>query len=224
MILPARTVWPPYFLIPNRFDWESRPFLVLPPAFLCAMANSILSVFYCGDLYYCDPLPVSCATKIVLATLELYDLNFLLSLVPYDCCKNTALRQKRISDTDLLTFAYQHHVVKRNFFPGIRVEELQGQEVALRSTMLLSTTLKHSVHSAVLRPSPISSVHSFLRLEADRMFNMKVAHFSNKNQTNQVATATLATFGFGATSSHFVLANPKNTERRVPWSEQAQFS
>lgn len=52
---------------------------------------------------------------------------------------------------------------------------------------------------------------------------MKVAHFSNKNQTNQVATATLATFGFGATSSHFVLGNAINLQRPVPWSQQTQF-
>src|SRR5690606_18725447 len=36
MMLPATTVWPPKTLTPSRFDSESRPFLLLPPAFLCA--------------------------------------------------------------------------------------------------------------------------------------------------------------------------------------------
>ena len=36
-MLPANTSWPPYRLTPNRLDSESRPFLLLPPAFLCAI-------------------------------------------------------------------------------------------------------------------------------------------------------------------------------------------
>src|SRR3990172_11799302 len=38
MILPAITCSPPKRLTPNIFGLESRPFLVLPPAFLCAIA------------------------------------------------------------------------------------------------------------------------------------------------------------------------------------------
>src|SRR5690606_4124493 len=36
MMLPAVTAWPPKIFTPRRFDSESRPFLLLPPAFLCA--------------------------------------------------------------------------------------------------------------------------------------------------------------------------------------------
>src|SRR5581483_3755387 len=35
--LPASTIWSPNFFTPNRWPAESRPFLELPPAFLCAM-------------------------------------------------------------------------------------------------------------------------------------------------------------------------------------------
>src|SRR5712691_6897523 len=38
MIEPAGTAWPANTLTPSRLDLESRPFLVEPPPFLCAMA------------------------------------------------------------------------------------------------------------------------------------------------------------------------------------------
>ena len=37
MIVPDFTNWPPNLLTPNLFDCESRPFLVLPPAFFDAI-------------------------------------------------------------------------------------------------------------------------------------------------------------------------------------------
>jgi hypothetical protein len=41
MMLPALIVSPAYDLTPRRFDSESRPFLELPPAFLCAMVIAL---------------------------------------------------------------------------------------------------------------------------------------------------------------------------------------
>tara|TARA_B000000441_G_scaffold132708_1_gene120093 strand:+ start:52 stop:300 length:249 start_codon:yes stop_codon:yes gene_type:complete len=38
-IFPAFTTWPPQHLTPKRFALESRPFLVLPAPFLCAIIN-----------------------------------------------------------------------------------------------------------------------------------------------------------------------------------------
>ena len=43
MILPAKTLSPPNFLTPNLRPAESRPFLELPPAFLCAIFYQPLS-------------------------------------------------------------------------------------------------------------------------------------------------------------------------------------
>src|SRR3954468_14246997 len=37
MIAPAWTAWPSPALIPSRWPTLSRPFLTLPPAFLCAI-------------------------------------------------------------------------------------------------------------------------------------------------------------------------------------------
>ena len=36
MMPPARTAWPPHTFTPRRCEFESRPFFVLPPPFLCA--------------------------------------------------------------------------------------------------------------------------------------------------------------------------------------------
>src|SRR3989304_3929680 len=40
MIVPGRTTWPSYRFTPRRFELLSRPFLLLLPAFLCAMSYS----------------------------------------------------------------------------------------------------------------------------------------------------------------------------------------
>src|SRR6056297_243824 len=41
-MLPATTDWPPKSFTPSRLDSESRPFLLLPPAFLCAIVVYLL--------------------------------------------------------------------------------------------------------------------------------------------------------------------------------------
>src|SRR4029453_19183606 len=41
MMLPARTRWPPVFLTPRRRPIESRPLREEPPAFLCAISDSL---------------------------------------------------------------------------------------------------------------------------------------------------------------------------------------
>jgi hypothetical protein len=40
MMVPPVTTWPPKALTPSRWAFESRPFVELPPPFLCAIANS----------------------------------------------------------------------------------------------------------------------------------------------------------------------------------------
>jgi hypothetical protein len=40
MIEPPVTSWPPKAFTPSRCAFESRPFVELPPPFLCAIAQS----------------------------------------------------------------------------------------------------------------------------------------------------------------------------------------
>jgi len=42
MIEPPVTSWPPKAFTPSRCAFESRPFVELPPPFLCAIAQSLL--------------------------------------------------------------------------------------------------------------------------------------------------------------------------------------
>src|SRR5512139_2407276 len=48
MIEPALTAWPPWRLTPRRFPALSRPFFPAPPAFLWAMAYSLVAFFFGG--------------------------------------------------------------------------------------------------------------------------------------------------------------------------------
>src|SRR4030088_3773532 len=79
-IFPARTDSPPKRFTPSRLECESRPFRVLPPAFLCAMsANPAKKAQYASaradvrDLDLGEHLPVSLLPQIVLAAAELHD-------------------------------------------------------------------------------------------------------------------------------------------------------
>src|ERR1700682_4743641 len=79
---PASTRPPPKRLTPRRLEWESRPFLVLPPAFLCAMAALTPAQYGgirggsaedSGDLHFGVGLAVTLLAQVVLATAEFDD-------------------------------------------------------------------------------------------------------------------------------------------------------
>ncbi len=71
MMLPALMSSPPYDLTPRRFDSESRPFLELPPAFLCAMVECSPSADDAFDLEFGVVLPMALVLLIVLAPAHL---------------------------------------------------------------------------------------------------------------------------------------------------------
>src|SRR5487761_101981 len=71
-ILPASTCSPPKRFTPSRLEWESRPFLVLPPAFLCAMCAASAR----ADVRHLDlgeRLAVVLQPQVVLAPHEYHD-------------------------------------------------------------------------------------------------------------------------------------------------------
>src|SRR5476649_1661424 len=74
-MLPASTSSPPYFLTPRRFECESRPLRVLPPAFLCAMRESpqIPLRDDLRDLHIGIGLPMGLFALVMLASLEFDD-------------------------------------------------------------------------------------------------------------------------------------------------------
>src|SRR5690625_785514 len=71
MISPAATSCPPKRFTPRRFDSESRPFLELPPAFLCAISLASLLANDFGNPDFSVGLPMTEAAAIILASLEL---------------------------------------------------------------------------------------------------------------------------------------------------------
>src|SRR5262245_18213731 len=72
-MLPASTRSPPNFFTPSRFDWDSRPFLVLPPAFLCAMFLSSSGRRDADHLDLGERLAVTFLPQVVLAAAEFRD-------------------------------------------------------------------------------------------------------------------------------------------------------
>src|SRR5918992_4377753 len=73
MMLPARTVSPPYFLMPRYFGLLSRPFREEPTPFLCAMVSSVSAEADVVDLHFGKALTVPLLPGVVLPTLELED-------------------------------------------------------------------------------------------------------------------------------------------------------
>src|SRR5688572_3874630 len=99
-MLPASTCSPPNFLRPSRFDSESRPFLVLPPAFLCAIAY--LSNWQrgseardAGDFNFGIELTMRALTHVVLAPTEFNDDDFVALTMTLHCAHHFAAGDKR---------------------------------------------------------------------------------------------------------------------------------
>src|SRR5690349_9861030 len=65
MIEPAVTVWPSPALMPSRWPTLSRPFLTLPPAFLCAIWAYSLFLDL-GAAFFAAPLSVVSALAALL--------------------------------------------------------------------------------------------------------------------------------------------------------------
>src|SRR5580765_6774308 len=74
-MLPALTASPPKRLSPSRFDCESRPLRVLPPAFLCAISirSRSGSALDAGHLNPRVRLAVTLHALVALAPPELHD-------------------------------------------------------------------------------------------------------------------------------------------------------
>src|SRR5205085_6857969 len=77
-ICPAFTRSPPNTFTPRRFACESRPFLELPPAFLCAMSLTLNDVVD-ADLGIRLPMPLR--LLVVLAPAQLEDLHLVAAAV-----------------------------------------------------------------------------------------------------------------------------------------------
>src|SRR5688572_21984349 len=82
MMLPAITFSPPNFLTPRYCGLLVRPFLLEPTPFLCAMTAS--ADLHVGNLHFGELLAVAGLLAVVLAALELEDVDLLFLAVAHD--------------------------------------------------------------------------------------------------------------------------------------------
>src|SRR5260370_16009275 len=134
-IFPARTDWPPNGFTPSRLEWESRPFRVLPPAFLCAMsANPAKKVLYasaCADVRDLDlgeRLPVGLLPQVVLTAAELHDAHLGALAVADHGGEDLSTLQKGLAQGHIGPLAYQQHFVELDRCARLRIEPFGPQD------------------------------------------------------------------------------------------------
>src|SRR5687767_3053890 len=147
-MLPASTVWPPNFLTPSRFDWDSRPFLVLPPAFLCATLDSS----GCRDarhFHFGVRLAVTFLAQVVLAAPELGDLDLVGLAVRLHGRRDAGTRHIRGADSHVRTLADQEDLVEFHGGARVGVEFLDPHDGALAHPVLLAPGGNDGVHDCL---------------------------------------------------------------------------
>src|SRR5688572_17076530 len=129
-MLPASTCSPPNFLTPRRFDWDSRPFLVLPPAFLCAMFDSS-GRRDARHLHFGERLAVTLLAQVVLAPAEFRNLDLVGLAVRLHGRRDARTRDIRGADSHVRTFADQEDLVELDGGARVDVEFLDPHDGAL---------------------------------------------------------------------------------------------
>src|SRR5699024_1148845 len=146
-MLPATTVWPPNFLTPRRFDSESRPLRLLPPAFLCAMIEFLYLLLSAsiaidadcaaldsgagnrGDLQLCVGLPMTMMATILLAPLELDDVDLGGAILRLHFGGHHLAIQQGCADFYIFAIGNEQHFVKFNHATGFDVELFHPHDI-----------------------------------------------------------------------------------------------
>src|SRR5580704_13802106 len=110
-MLPARTCSPPKRLTPRRLEWESRPFLVLPPAFLCAIARDS-SGDDAGHLDFRIRLAMRLLAQVVLAAAELDDPDLAGLAVRLNRGRDLGPAQVGLADLEGVALADEQHLAE----------------------------------------------------------------------------------------------------------------
>src|SRR6516162_5652541 len=132
MMLPASTCSPPKRFTPRRLEWESRPFLVLPPAFLCAMSCFLPG--YCrsaradvGHLHFGKHLPVVLLPQVVRAALELHDRYLGALPMAHNRGEHLAALERGLPHFHVRALADQQDLSELDRGAGLGVELLDAQ-------------------------------------------------------------------------------------------------
>src|SRR6185437_5444348 len=144
MMLPASTCSPPKRFTPSRLEWESRPFLVLPPAFLCAMCASARADVRHLDLG--ERLAVVLLPQVVLTPPELHHRYLGALAVANHGGDHFAARDQRIAELHTGALADQQDLAELDRGASLSVELLDTQHAVLGDAILLSAGGDHCVH------------------------------------------------------------------------------
>src|SRR6476659_8278121 len=142
-IWPALTRSPPKTFTPRRFAWESRPFLELPPAFLCAMLLTLNDVV---DAQLGVGLPMPLRFLETLAAAKLEDLHLVAAAVAEHGGLDERAGDERRAHLDALAVADEEHLVERYGRADIGGERLDAKLGARLDAILLAAGFDHCVH------------------------------------------------------------------------------
>src|SRR5262245_8477028 len=144
-ICPALTRSPPKTLTPRRLAFESRPFLELPPAFLCAIALALNDIV---DAQFRVRLPVALRLLVVLAAAQLEDAHLVGAAVRHDRGLHLGARNERRADLDPVAGADEKHFLERHGAADLGGERLHAHLLARLHPVLLTAGPDNRVHDS----------------------------------------------------------------------------
>src|SRR5260370_40395162 len=147
-MLPASTDSPPNFLTPNRFECESRPLRVLPPAFLCAIYLTPTKTLSDDrrDLHVGIRLPMSLLALVVLTPAKLDDSDLVALPVAFDRGEDLRAPHVRSPDGNGGAGAHQQHLIEFDTGALIRIELLDTYHSTFLDTVLFTALGNHGIH------------------------------------------------------------------------------
>src|SRR5687768_12653584 len=149
MMLPASTRSPPNFLTPRYCGLLVRPFLLEPTPFLCAMTAS--ADLHVGNLHFGELLAVAGLPAVVLAALELEDVDLLFLAVAHDLADDGCALHERRAGANGVAVRRKQHLVEGHLLARFLVHEREPERLPLFGPELLAERPEDCVH--VVNPS-----------------------------------------------------------------------
>src|SRR5882757_1327329 len=152
-MLPASTFSPPNFLTPRRFECESRPLRVLPPAFLCAIERCSCenSSDDGRDLHIGIGLPMGLLTLVVLAPAKFDDANLVALAMALDRGNDLGAADVRRADRHGRTGTHQEHLIELDASALVRIELLDTHHSTFLDAVLFTARGNHGIHGSKLQ-------------------------------------------------------------------------
>src|SRR5882757_1560650 len=147
-MLPASTFSPPNFLTPNRFECESRPLRVLPPAFLCAIYLTPAETLSDDrrDLHVGIRLPMSLFALVVLSSAKLDDSHLVTLTMTFDRGNDLGAAHVWSPDGNGGAGAHQQHLIEFDTGALIRIELLDTHHSTFLDAVLFTARGNHGIH------------------------------------------------------------------------------